>query len=161
MVTQITVRVYTGPGAGSESDAASGIDFISADNALNTLANRANFLLDRGKRSYEKWLRARVDVVPDNYAKDFKVWGDGLLQAETMMYYGLADSGFTPVMEPSSFAIGQFILLTSENKLLWDTAELVLEGDVTKCLVLQLFVGANAIPGNWTQETIYYEWTEA
>ena len=40
MVASLSVRVYTGSSAGTESAVVTGIDFISADNATNSLANR-------------------------------------------------------------------------------------------------------------------------
>jgi hypothetical protein len=51
MAATVTIRVYTGASAGTESSAVSGIDLISADNATNSLANRQANPITAGDRS--------------------------------------------------------------------------------------------------------------
>ena len=71
MAASVSIRVCTGANAGTESAAVSGIDFLSADNATNSTANRQANPITAGNKSYEKWLRAEVDTAPDNAVDNF------------------------------------------------------------------------------------------
>jgi hypothetical protein len=161
MAATLTVRVNTGTSAGTQSDAVTGIDFISADNATNSLVNRQAYpIAAGGAPSYEKWLTLRVDVAPDNGVTNFEVWGDGAVDANTTLYAGVTGTAATPVNTTSSVATADFTDYTTGSRLTWDAASLTTVGDVTDFLVLQLVASASAEPGNWTQETIYYSYTE-
>jgi len=161
MAATVTIRVQYGEAPGTMSDAVSGIDLCSADSAVNSEENRASNPVSLGARSYEKWLRARVDEAPDNYVKDFKIWGDGACQENTELYYGITDTYTTPTDGNSSVAVTSFETAVSGSKATWDESELTEVGDLTDYLVLQLDVGGSATPGNWTQETLNYQYTEA
>jgi len=143
------------------SGAVSGIDFESADNAVNSLDNRKTNPITVSENSYEKWLRARVDAAPDNYVRAFKVWGDGGVQANTALYYGITGTGITPVATKSAVAVHNFDAQVVGAKATWDDTEYAAETDLTDFLVFQLCTVATATPGNWTQETINYEYEEA
>lgn len=160
MAATVTIRVLTGAGE-SMSDAVSGIDLISADNDTNSLANRTSNPITAGSRSYEKWLQARVDVAPDNYVKEFKVWGDGTVQAETTLYYGVTGTYAEPTSGDSAVATTDFTNAVSGAKATWHNGELSGVGDLTDYLVFQLDTTVSAAAGNWTQETINYEYKEA
>jgi len=43
----------------------------------------------------------------------------------------------------------------------WDDASYTNTNDATKYLAMQLAVGADASPGNWTQQTVNYSYDEA
>jgi len=161
MVASISIRVFTGASAATMSDAVSGIDFESADNAVNSLANRKLYPITVGNNSFEKWLKARVDVAPDNYVQNFLVWSDGGVMANTALYYGIETSGATPTASKSSKAIHDFSSVTAAAKGTWDAAQLVNVADLSKFLVFQLCTSTAAPPGNWTQETINYSYDEA
>ena len=76
MAASLSVRVYTSTGP-TESAVVTGIDFISADNATNTLGNRQSNPITVGANSYEKWLKLKVDTAPANGVTNFLIWGDG------------------------------------------------------------------------------------
>jgi hypothetical protein len=140
----------------------SGIDLISADNATNSSANRAANPITAGENSFEKWIKARVGATaPDNYVKLFKVWGDGAVQAETTLKYGVTATGATPTASASSVATTDFANAVVGSKATWHDGELTAEGHLTDYLVLQLQTTPSAAAGNWTQETINYQYTEA
>lgn len=161
MAATLTVRVYTGASAGTQSSAVTGIDFISADNATNSLANRQSNPIVVGQNSYEKWLKLRVDVAPANNVSNFKIWGDGATAANTtLMFTGDRVTGVTPVNTTSSIATTNFNTCTSGAKCTWDTASYTTVGNVTDYSVFQLQVGSSATQGNWTQETISYSYDE-
>jgi len=71
MVATLTLRVYTGTNAGTESATVTGIDMISADNATNSLANRQANPISVGTKSYDKWLKLKLSTAPDNGVTNF------------------------------------------------------------------------------------------
>jgi hypothetical protein len=157
----LTLRVYTGSSAGTQSAAVTGIDFISADNATNSLANRQANPISVGTASYEKWLKLYVDTAPANGVTNFKVWGDGAVQTSTTLYAtGSYVTGTTPTSGTSTVANAAFTTYTSGNKMTWDTASYSATGSTTKYLVMQLAIAADCGPGNWTTETISYSYDE-
>jgi hypothetical protein len=161
MVAGLTVRVYTGSAAGTQSAAQTGIDLISADNATNTLANRQAYPITVGTRSYEKWIKLYVDTAPANGVTNFLIWGDGAVSTSTTLYFtGNYVTGVTPTSVTSTVANANFTTYTSSNKATWDTASYSATGSVTKYAVFQLAVNADANPGNWGQETISYSYDE-
>lgn len=160
MAATVTIRVYTGTNAATMSSAVTGIDFISADNATNSLGNRTTYPITAGNRSYEKWLKARIDVAPDNKCNNFKFWTDGGVQSETTLYVGTTASGATPVATASSVATTNATTYTSGSKLTWHAGDLTAIGNTTDYLVLQLATTSSCAAGNWTQETLYYSYDE-
>ena len=161
MVATLTLRVYTGTNASTESGSQTGVDLISADNATNSLANRQNNPITVGTASYEKWLKLKVDAAPDNGVTNFQAWMDGTVDSSTTLYVtGDYVTGTTPVATTSTVANADFTNYTSGNKLQWDSASYSATNDTTDYLVLQLEVDSDANPGNWTQETISYSYDE-
>lgn len=161
MAATVSIRVYTGASAGTQSSTVSGIDFISDDNATNSLGNRTAYPITAGERSYEKWLKAYVDVAPDNYVDTFEAWGDGTVQSSTHLYVGKTATGATPTSGDSTVATNDFTSYTSGSKFAWHATDLTGIGSATDYLVFQLDVDADAAAGNWTQETINYSYNEA
>lgn len=161
MAATVTVRVYTGTNAGTESGAVTGIDLISADNATNSLANRQANPINVGSRSYEKWLKAKVDAAPANAVANFLLWGDGSVDVSTTLYAtGAYVTGTTPVDTASTKANANFNNYTAGNKMTWDTNSYSATNATTQYAVFQLDVDATAGPGNWTQETVNYQFDE-
>ena len=161
MVAALSVRVYTGATAATQSAAVTGIDFISADNATNSLANRQANPITVGSKSYEKWLKLYIDTPPANGVTNFQIWGDGAVMTSTTLYFtGQYITGTTPVVTTSTVAATAFTAYTAGNKAAWDTVSYSVTGSVTKYAVFQLAVDATANPGNWTQETLSYSYDE-
>lgn len=161
MAASLSLRVYTGASAGTQSSAVTGIDLISADNATNSLANRQSNPVTVGTNSYEKWLKLYIDTAPANGVTNFKVWGDGGVQTSTSLLFTAAYvTGATPTNATSAVANTTFTNFTSGNKATWDSASYSATGATTKFLVFQLQVASDASPGNWTQETVNYSYDE-
>lgn len=161
MAAALSLRVYTGSAAGTQSSSVSGIDFESADNATNSLGNRQANPITVGTNSYEKWLKLFVDTAPANAVTNFKIWGDGAVQTSTtLMWTGAYVTGTTPVTTSSTIANANFTTYTSGNKGTWDSASYSATSATTKYAVFQLQVDATCGPGNWTQETISYSYDE-
>lgn len=161
MAATITLRVYTGASAGTESGAVTGIDMISADNATNSLANRQANPIVAGTRSYEKWLKLKVDAAPANAVTNFQLWGDGAVDTSTTLY-ATANyvTGATPTNGNSTVANTTFTNFTSGNKMTWDTASYTATNATTRYAVFQLAIDATRGPGPVTQETVSYSWDE-
>jgi hypothetical protein len=161
MAASLSVRVYTGASAGTESAVVTGIDFTSADNATNSLANRQANPVDVNTRSYEKWLKLKIDTAPANGVTNFKIWGDGAVMTSTTLYWtGQYVTGTTPTTGSSTIANTTFNGFTSGNKGTWDTNSYSATNATTRYSVFQLAVASDAGPGNWTQETISYSFDE-
>lgn len=160
MAASLSLRVYTGAGP-SESAAVTGIDLISADNATNSLANRQANPITVGQRSYEKWLKLKIDTAPANGVTNFQIWGDGAVQTSTTLFftgnYVTYQQGTTAA---STIANTTFTNFTSSAKATWDTASYSATNATTRFVVFQLSVAADASPGNWTQETVSYSYDE-
>jgi hypothetical protein len=161
MAATLSLRVYTAASAGTESAVVTGIDFISADNATNTLGNRQANPITVGTASYEKWLKLKIDTAPANGVTNFKIWGDGGVQTSTTLYFtGAYVTGTTPTNAASTIADTSFTGYTAGNKAVWDASSYSATAATTQYVVFQLAVGADCGPGNWTQETISYSYDE-
>lgn len=161
MVAALSLRVYTSTNAGTESGAVTGIDLISADNATNSLVNRQTNPITVGTNSYEKWLKLKVDTIPANGVTNFKIWGDGTVMTSTTLNFTAAYiTGATPTTAASTVATSNFTGFTASNKATWDSTSYTNTNATTKYVVFQLAVGADAGPGNWTQETVNYSYDE-
>jgi hypothetical protein len=161
MAASLSLRVYTGASAGTQSAAVTGIDLESADNATNSLGNRQANPVTVGTNSYEKWLKLYVDTAPANGVTNFKIWGDGaVMTSTTLMFTAAYVTGATPTTATSSVASTTFANFTSGNKVTWDAASYTATAATTKYAVFQLQVAADAGPGNWTQETVNYSYDE-
>lgn len=161
MVAALSLRVYTGTNAATESGAVTGVDLISADNATNSLANRQANPITVGTNSFEKWLKLKVDTAPANAVTNFKIWGDGGVAANTtLMWAGAVTTGVTPTASTSTTATTNFNTCTSGAKCTWDTASYSAQNNTTKYTVFQLQVGSGATPGNWPTETVSYSYDE-
>lgn len=161
MAASLSLRVYTGSNAGTESGVVTGIDFESADNATNSLANRQANPITVGTNSYEKWLKLKVDTAPANGVTNFKIWGDGaVMTSTTLNWTGAYITGATPTTANSTVANTTFTNFTAGNKGTWDSTSYTATNATTRYAVFQLAVGSDAGPGNWTQETISYSYDE-
>lgn len=162
MAATVTLRVDYGAGP-TTSAAISGIDLISADNANNSLANRVANPITIGNRSYEKWVKAYIEVAPDNKVENFQVWGDGAVDAGTTLYIGSTGSAnyTTPVATASAVAPTDFTVCTSGSKFSWSSGSIHDVGAVSDYLVVQLLAEAGASVGNFTTETFSYSFDES
>lgn len=163
MAATIVVSVSYGAGP-TNQDSVSGIDLISGDNATNSLANRQAFPITVGTNSYEKWVRLRITATPANYVQSFKVWFDSAVDSSTTLWFtGAYQTYQQGTTITSTIANADATTYTSDNKAVWDNSQYDSTdlNSYTYYLVMQLEVGADAGPGNWTQETVNYSYDEA
>ena len=167
MVATLTLRVYTAAGAATESSAVTGIDLISTDNPTNTLANRQAWPVTVATRSYEKWVKLKVDAWPTTEVKNFRIWGDGTVASSTTLYFTAGQvTGITPTNGSSTVATTNFTTWTTNNKATWDTTAYTATNATTKYAVFQLSVDADCNPGYWNAiatgaETVSYSYEES
>lgn len=168
MAATVTLRVYTGTNAATESAAVTGIDFISADNATNTLGNRQANPVTVGTNSFSKHLRLKIDSGIINSIGNLKFWTDGTgqsnvgLRAKLSVGTGGASPGTGDTTPSATTLTGDVdaYTLTSGSKGTWDAASYTTNTHVSKALVLQLQPTGAAAAGNWTQETFNYSYDE-
>jgi hypothetical protein len=168
LAASLSVRVQYGASPGTQSAAVTGIDFISADNATTSLANRqANPITIPGSGSaysYEKWVKLYVDTAPANGVTNFLIWSaqggsEGAGTGVTINAAGAQASYASPVSTASSVATSA-LPTTSGSALQWDASSYTTIGDTTQYAVLQLVVGSTASQGNMTQATVDYSYDE-
>jgi hypothetical protein len=161
MAATLVLSVSTGS-TPTVTDSVTGIDLISADNATNSLANRQAYPITVGNNSYEKWIRLKITATPANYVQSFKVWFNETVDTSTTLYFTGAyvtyQEGTTAT---STIADDDATDWTSTAKATWDNDSYTNTNDYTKYLVMQLEVGSDASPGNWTQQTVNYSYDEA
>lgn len=138
-----------------------GIDLISADNALNTLSNRQSYPITVGTNSYEKWVRLKIATAPSNGVGNFLIWGDGAIDTSTTLAFTCNYVTYqTATNSTSTIANRSFTSFTASSKATWHSVTISATGSYTNYAVFQLQVGATAGPGNWTQETVSYSYDE-
>lgn len=168
MAAALSVRVYTGASAGTESAAQTGISFLSIDSAATDATTRQNNPVQAGTASFEKHLRLHIDTAPAVSVSNFLWWTDGTgtanvaLRAKEAVGAGGASPG-TGDTTPSATAMTADIdayTRTAAAKGTWDSGSYSALNNVTKALLLQLQPNASAAPGAWAQETINYSYDE-
>lgn len=168
MAAVLSVRVYTGANAATESAAQTGISFLSIDSAATDTTTRQNNPVQAGTASFEKHLRLKIDTAPAVSVSNFKWWTDaaGTANVNLRAKEGVGTGGATPGTgdtTPSATAMTGDIdayTRTSGAKGTWDSASYGTLNNVTKALLLQLQPQAAASPGAWPQETINYSYDE-
>jgi hypothetical protein len=152
----VTLRVYTGAGAATESAAQTGIDLISADNALNSPANRTANEVVPGSNSFEKWIRLSLDSAGGQEISSFWVERTGDLPAGVIIKMGVTDTGVTPTATTSSVAT----MTMAEGRRYWfDAGEYGTTGEKTRYLVLQEQAVASAPSGSIDTQSFTFGWS--
>lgn len=168
MVATLSLRVYTGTGATTQSSAVNGIAFFGSptDSAASDLASRQASPIVVGSNSMEKHLRLRIDVAPNTSVGPFRFYTDGSGTTNVGLKYRAAGTGgasaagdATPVA--TAMTGTDAYTATAASPFTWDSVTYATVGHVTKALVLQLQPTASATPGAWPQEVLYLVFDEA
>ena len=143
----------------------SGIDFLNADNAVNSLVNRKSFPIavpasgGDNRYSYFKYMKFGVSHVPTGYAfSDFKVWGPTTPVASGIkIYWGTTDSYSIPTVPTTASGYNrQDLNYYSEATALTISGELSAVGEYTNYLVMFAEVEPGAYIGGVDEFTFYY-----
>lgn len=168
MAATVTVRVYTGASAATESASQTGISFMSIDSAATDGTTRQNNPVQAGTSSFEKHLRLKLDVAPAVSVSNILWWTDATptanvgLRAKEAVGTGGATPGTGDTAPTATAMTGDIDAYsrTSGAKGTWDAASYSTLNNVTKALLLQLAPTGSATPGVWPQETINYSYDE-
>ena|SRR5690242_9811276 len=151
MTATLSLRAYTGTDAGTESSAQTAISLCAAD-ALS------GGDVAPGTRSYERWLRLRVDVPPAQGVTNFWLQNTGDLPDGVSLLFGITDTPTTPVNTPSAVATMD---LQSGRRYIFDTNTYVEAGDTTRYVVIQEVAAADAVTGDIPEQALAWGWVEA
>lgn len=151
MTASISLRVYTGTNAATESSAQTAITLTNTD----TLDSGG---LVPGTYSYERWLRLRVDSPPVSGVTNFWLQNEGTLPAYVTIRFGVTDLPATPVATQSTIATME---LTPGRHFIFDTNTYTATGEHTRYIVLQEQVLITAPSGALSQLTPSFGWSES
>jgi hypothetical protein len=146
----LSLRVYTGASAGTESSAQTHITLTDTD----TLGSGG---IVPGTYSFERWLRLRIDSPPPNGVTNFWLQNEGALPADVILRFGITDLPATPVATQSLIAT---MGLTSGRHFIFDTNTYTAVGETSRYVVLQLQALVTADTGSLPQQTPSFGWSE-
>lgn len=150
MAADLSLRAYTGANAGTESSAQTTID-LCADDALT-----GDPVLP-GSRSFERWLRLRLDTAPDVGVANFWLQNTGDLPAGVSLLFGVTDAPATPVATPSAVATME---LQSGRRYIFDTNTYDEAGQRSRYVVIQEVVEASVSGGPIPDQSLAFGWVE-
>jgi len=168
MASPADLNLVCNSGAGEvETDiTGTGIDFISADNCLNTSGNRTSNPITIPAAgfaySYEKWLKFELGTTePDTQVTNFKFWGAGTEPEANVVldYYQTTSTYATPALATTNAAYTA-VSEATEGAKASIAGTLNSQGDATDYLVLMLEVSTGASQGNMAQQTYNYSYDE-
>lgn len=168
MASPADVNLLCNHGAGeTEVDiTGTGVDFISADNCLNTTGNRTSNPITIPASgfafSYDKWLKFELGTTePDTQVTNFKFWGAGTEPEANVVldYYKTTNTYATPALATTNSAYTAVSTATAGAKASI-TGTLNTQGEATQYLVMMLQVSTGASQGNMTQQTYNYSYDE-
>lgn len=137
----VSLRVYTGTGAGTESAAQTALALLSVDAAT---VDPNSHKVAPGANSYEKWLAVRVDSAAGETYSNFWVECSEDPPTGVTITVGIADAGSTPTSAKSAVAK---TTLSAGRRFTWDAGVYGTAGQRTRFLVLQAQVAATAAGG--------------
>lgn len=153
-----TLRVFTGSGAATESAAQTGIDLISADNAVNSSGNRAAHEVAPGANAFEKYLKVKLDTANGHSLSNFWIERTGDLPDGVILKFGVSDTGATPTASMSTIATTTMV---EGRRYIWDVGSYDTNNDTTRFLVIQEQVALTAASGAIPTDTIQIGWSQS
>lgn len=151
MTAVVSLRAYTGSGASVESSAITEVELCSTDAV-------SGGDVAPGTRSYERWLRLRVDTAPATGVANFWLMNTGELPDGVSLLFGVTDTPATPVSSPSTVATKA---LTSGQRFIFDAETYAEVGDHSRYVVIQEVVDGDADSGDIPAQTLVFGWVEA
>jgi len=143
-----------------------GIDFITADNCLNTSGNRTTNPITIPAAgfaySFDKFLSFELGTTePDTQVTNFQFWGAGTAPEAGVVldYYKTTSTYATPVVVTTNAAYAAVSTATSGAKASI-TGTLNTQGEATDFLVMMIEVSTGASQGNMAQQTYNYSYDE-
>ena len=156
----------SGPGETETDITGAGIDFITADNCLNTSGNRTSNPITIPATgfaySFDKFLKFELGTTePDTQVTNFKFWGAGTApEAGVVLDYYKTISTYAEPEVVTTNAAYTAVTGATEGAKASITGTLNTQGEVTDYLVMMLEVSTGASQGNMTQQTYNYSYDE-
>ncbi len=149
----LSLRVFTGTNAATESGPVTGVALMSIDSAA---VAPDTYQVAPGSNSYEKWVAVSVDATDGSYS-DFYVEVAGALPDGVTIKVGTTATAATPTNATSAVAK---TTLTAGRRYTFDTATYDTAGQRTAYLVLQEQVAASALAGRIDQQAVTFGWVK-
>ena len=146
MAASLSLRVYTGTDAGTESAAQTGIALMNVDSAANAPTTNK---VTPGTNSYEKWMRVKIDTADGGTFTNFWIERSGSLPDGVTVKMGVTDTPVTPVATASTIAT---TTMADSRRYFFDNGEYSTNGDTTRYIVVQEQTTAAAASGNIDQQ---------
>ena len=168
MASPADVNLVCNSGAGEvETDiTGTGIDFITADNCLNTSGNRTSNPITIPAAgfaySYDKWLKFELGTTePDTQVTNFQFWGAGTAPEAGVVldFYKTTSTYATPALATTISGYTAVTAATAGAKASI-AGTLNTQGEATDYLVMMLQVSTGASQGNMAQQTYNYSYDE-
>lgn len=154
MAASVSIRVYTGASAGTESASVTAIALLSIDAPTN---DPDDHKVAKGANSFEKWVRIKIDAANGSSATNFWVERSGALPDGVVIRMGVTDSAATPTAATSTVAT---TAMAAGRRYTFDANVLDADNDTTRYLVIQEQVAASAVSGKITQQTFRFGYSE-
>lgn len=146
----VSLSVFTGTGAATETPGQTAITLLSADSAST---NPSSAEVVPGTNSFERWMAVSIDTADAQTYSNFWVEMTGDLPDGVTIRVGVADAGSTPTAATSQVAK---TTLAAGRRFIWDVNSYSSDGDRTRYLVLQEAVAASAASGAIPQQVLSF-----
>jgi hypothetical protein len=149
----VTLRVYTGSGAGTESTAQTGIALMNVDSAADSpVANPVT----PGSNSFEKWIKLKVESADGQSLGAFWVERTGDLPDGVTIKLGITETATTPTASESSVAT---TTMAADRRYYFEANTITEDGDTTRFLVIQEQTTGSAGSGDIDANSFTFGWS--
>lgn len=151
----VSLRLYTGTAAGTESGAETAIALLSVDAASD---DPTAHKIAKGTNSFEKWIRLRIDNAAGASYSNFSLVRSGDLPTGVVIKMGVTDTPTTPTASTSAVATTTMV---AGRRYVFDAGTYDTTGQHTRYVVLQEVVAATAASGNIPQQHFTAGWQQS
>lgn len=141
MAVTISIRCFTGTGAGTESAAQTAIALLSVDAATD---DPNSHQVTHGTNSFEKWVAVSIDTADGGSFTNFWVEVSGALPTGVVIKMGVTDTPATPTSATSLVATTTMV---AGRRYTFDANTYTTNGSKSRYLVLQEQVASTAAAG--------------
>lgn len=135
MSAAISLRVYTGTNAGTESAAQTAIALLSVDAATDDPNSHE---IAAGANSFEKWVRVKIDTSAGTTLTNFSIERTGDLADGVVIRMGVTDNPVTPTSRTSTVATTTMV---AGRRYVFDATPIGATGAYSRYLVIQAQCG--------------------
>lgn len=155
MAAVLTLRVYSGTDAATESAAETAIAWTDVDDAT---VDPTSDTVAPGTNSYEKWMRVSIDTPDGGTFTNFWIERSGDLPDGVVVKMGVTDTAATPTRSASTVAT---TTMADGRRYIFDANEYSTSGDKSRYVVVQEQTTAAATTGDIDQQTLTFGWQQS